>query len=84
MDRKGIAIACRMDSERALKLAKKIFELLVKKGELVYLETRIETKIFPHSAKNLDEMSDKEVKFVISVGGDGTILRVAHSLPQND
>jgi NAD+ kinase len=84
MDRKGIAIACRMDSERALKLAKKIFELLVKKGELVYLETRIAPKIFPHSAKNLDEMSDKEVKFVISVGGDGTILRVAHSLPQND
>ncbi|HEY0089469.1 MAG TPA: NAD(+)/NADH kinase [Candidatus Lokiarchaeia archaeon] len=84
MDRKGIAIACRMDSERALKLAKQIFELLVKKGELVYLETRIAPKIFPHSAKNLDEMSDKEVKFVISVGGDGTILRVAHSLPQND
>jgi len=84
MDRKGIAIACRMDSERALKLAKKIFELLVKKGEIVYLETRIAPKIFPPSAKNLDEMSDKEVKFVISVGGDGTILRVAHSLPQND
>ena len=84
MDRKGIAIACRMDSERALKLAKRIFEHLVKKGELVYLETRIAPKIFPHSAKNLDEMSDKEVKFVISVGGDGTILRVAHSLPQND
>jgi hypothetical protein len=46
MDRKGIAIACRMDSERALKLAKKIFELLVKKGELVYLETRITQKYF--------------------------------------
>ena len=41
MDKIPISLACRMDSERAIKLTKKIFEFLVKKGEVVQMETRI-------------------------------------------
>ena len=49
MENKAISLACRMDSERAINLTKKIFEFLVRKGEIVHLETRIAPKIFPHN-----------------------------------
>ncbi len=81
MEKKPISLACRMDSERAINLTKKIFEYLVKKGEIVQMETRIAPKIFPHSGKDLKEMTKTNTKFLISVGGDGTILRVAGGLP---
>ncbi|NVM18964.1 MAG: NAD(+)/NADH kinase [Candidatus Lokiarchaeota archaeon] len=84
MDKKPISLACRMDSERAIKLTKKIFEFLVKKGEVVQMETRIAPKIFPHNAKDLKEMTAENTKFLISIGGDGTILRVAGGLPHRN
>ncbi len=84
MEDKAIAIACRMDSEKALNLAKKIFDFLVKKGEKVNLETRIAPRILPHGGQDLITMSADNVKFLISVGGDGTISRVSHGLSQGD
>jgi len=81
MEKKPISLACRMDSERAISLTKKIFEYLVKKGEVVQMETRIAPKIFPHSGKDLKQMTKDNTKLLISVGGDGTILRVAGGLP---
>jgi NAD+ kinase len=84
MEKKGIALACRMDSERAMKLTKKIFDYLVKKGEIIFLETRIAPKILQHNARDLNEMNAENTKLVVSVGGDGTILRVANSLSQSD
>jgi NAD+ kinase len=84
MDKKPVSLACRMDSERAIKLTRKIFEFLVKKGEVVQMETRIAPKIFPHSAKDLNDMTAENTKFLISIGGDGTILRCAGSLPQRN
>jgi NAD+ kinase len=84
MEKKSIALACRMDSERAIKLSKRIFEFLVKKGEVVYLETRIAPKIFPHNGIDLNSMTSKNTKFLISVGGDGTLLRVVNGISQSD
>ena len=84
MEKKPIALACRLDSERAIKLTRRIFEFLVQKGELVYLETRIAPKILPHNAMDLDEMNSQNIKFIIIVGGDGSILRVASGLSQQD
>ena len=84
MDKKPIAIACRLDSEGALKLAKRIFEFLVQKGEVVYLETRIAPKIFPHNGMDLSEMTAENINFIIIIGGDGSILRVVNNLSQND
>ncbi len=84
MPKKSIALACRLDSERAIKLTKRIFEFLIKKGEVIYLETRIAPKIFPHNGRDLIEMTAENTKFLVSVGGDGTLLRVAGSLFQND
>ena len=84
MEKKPIAIACRMDSDKALSLAKSIFEFLLKKGEVVYLETRISPKIVPQCGKDLISMTNDSIAFVIVVGGDGSILRVAQNLPQNN
>jgi NAD+ kinase len=82
MDKKAISLACRMDSERAINLTKKLFDFLVKEGEVVHLETRIAPKIFPHYGRDLNETNSQNTKFIISIGGDGTILRVANGLPQ--
>jgi NAD+ kinase len=84
MDKKAIALASRLDSEYAIKLTRRIFEFLVKKGEVVYLETRIAPRILPHNAKDLIEMTSENIKYLISVGGDGTLLRIAQSLPQEN
>jgi NAD+ kinase len=84
MEKKTIALACRMDSERAIKLTKRIFELLVKKGEVIYLETRIAPKIFPHNGRDLNEMTAENTKFLVSIGGDGTLLRVSGGLSQKN
>ncbi|MHA1148161.1 MAG: NAD(+)/NADH kinase [Promethearchaeota archaeon] len=84
MEKKAIGLACRMDSENAIKLVKRIFEFLVKKGEVVYLETRIAPKIYPHNGKDLIEMNGDHFKFLLSLGGDGSILRVSQSLPQDN
>ncbi|TXT56241.1 MAG: NAD kinase [Promethearchaeota archaeon] len=84
MGEKGIALACRMDSERAIKLTKEIFEFLTEKNEEVFLETRIAPKIFAPNSMNLLEMSDTNLKALLSVGGDGTLLRVASNVSQLD
>ncbi|MFW9900951.1 MAG: NAD(+)/NADH kinase [Candidatus Thorarchaeota archaeon] len=84
MEKKPIALACRLDSERAIRLTRRIFEFLVQKGEIVYLETRIAPKIFPHNAMDLSEMNEKNIKFILIVGGDGSILRVANGLSQKN
>ena len=85
MEKKSIALACRMDSERALDLTKRIHDFLIKKkNESVYLETRIAPKILPHSGRDLSEMNSKNTKFIVSIGGDGTLLRVSSGLSQRD
>ncbi|MFX1277243.1 MAG: NAD(+)/NADH kinase [Promethearchaeota archaeon] len=85
MENKSIALACRMDSERAFNLTRKIFDFLVKKkNEIVYLETRIAPKILPTNGRDLGEMTSENTKFILSIGGDGTLLRVAGSLSMHD
>jgi len=84
MEKKPIALACRLDSERAIKLTRRIFEFLVQKGEGVYLETRIAPKIFPHNGMDLGDMTAENIKFIVIIGGDGSILRVASGLSQQN
>ena len=84
MEKKPIALACRLDSERAIKLTRRIFEFLVQRGEVVHLETRIAPKIFPHNGMDLNEMNSHNTKFIVIVGGDGSILRVVKGLSQKD
>lgn len=85
--KKAIAIACRLDSTRALDVTKEISEFLMEKGEKIYFENRIASKFISHFRKELNQMyggPNGNVKFVISVGGDGTVLRIAQNLPERN
>lgn len=77
-----IALACRLDKSNALDLTGKIMEYLMENNVKVVLENRIAQRFHPHLRKNLRDMDENSVKMVISVGGDGTILRICKNLPR--
>jgi NAD+ kinase len=83
-DTRGIGIACRLDSPQAIEVVQLITDYLIGRNEKIFYETRISSKFISHYRKNLDEMTIENVKFVISVGGDGTVLRVAQTLPKKN
>jgi NAD+ kinase len=77
---KTVGLVARYDKKQALKLAEKLSKYLTENGLEVYMEntllhkTRIEGKPVP-----LEEM---RTDFIITIGGDGTILRTSLSLPK--
>lgn len=83
-DIRPVAIACRLDSPKAIEVVQFITDYLLKRKEKIAYETRISSKFIRHFAKNLGDMTVASTKFLISVGGDGTILRVAQALPKRD
>ena len=83
-DNRAIGIACRLDSPEALEVVQLITDILLARKEKIFFETRIATKFIRHFAKNLGDMSMNNTKFIISVGGDGTVLRVAQNLPKKN
>ncbi|MHA1896735.1 MAG: NAD(+)/NADH kinase, partial [Promethearchaeota archaeon] len=77
-----IAIACRLDKEVALKITRKVLDYLFKEKQVkVALENRIAQRFYPHLRMDLRQMTADKIKMVLSIGGDGTILRVAQNLP---
>jgi NAD+ kinase len=83
-DTRGIGIACRLDSPQAIDVVQFITDWLLERKEKVFFETRIANKFISHFRRNLDEMNLENTKFILSVGGDGTVLRVAQSLPKRN
>lgn len=77
---KTVGLVARYDKKQALRLAEKLSKHLTENGLEVYMEntllhkTRIEGKPVP-----LEEM---RTDFIITIGGDGTILRTSLSLPK--
>jgi NAD+ kinase len=77
---KSVGLVARYDKKQALKLAKEIAEYLNSKGLEVYIEDTLEGKgNFPAKMVPLQSM---KTDFVITIGGDGTILRACLSLPE--
>ena len=83
-DDRSVGIACRLDSPKALKVVQFITDYLLQRKEKISYETRISSKFIRHFAKNLEDMTVNNTKFLISVGGDGTVLRIAQNLPKVD
>jgi NAD+ kinase len=81
-DNRAVGIACRLDSPETIKVVQFITDYLLKRKEKIYYETRISSKFIRHFAKNLGDMTIDNTKFIISVGGDGTVLRVAQNIPK--
>jgi NAD+ kinase len=77
---KSVGLVARYDKKQALKLAKELAEYLRHQGLQVYIEDTLAGKVdFPAEAIPLDRM---KTDFVITIGGDGTILRACLALPE--
>ncbi len=81
----SVGIACRLDKHDAFNIARDLTNFLLKAKVKVYLENRIASKAgYFHFGLALNQMTTELVKFVVSIGGDGTILRVFQNLPKNN
>jgi NAD+ kinase len=77
---KSVGLVARYDKKQALKLAKELAEYLRNKGLKVYIEDTLAGKMnFPAETVPLQSM---KTDFVITIGGDGTILRACLGLPE--
>jgi len=74
---KKVVIAGRSDIEDSIKLAEKIAKFLSEKGLKVTFEDNIASKLgFKGEPLNIAEGD-----LVVVIGGDGTVLRVLHAMP---
>jgi NAD+ kinase len=78
---KTTGIVARYDKEKALQLAEELSEHLNSKGIKVFIEDTLADKI---KAVEAEAVSLKEMKtdFIITIGGDGTILRTCLNTPK--
>ncbi len=76
---KSVGLVARFDQKPALKLAEELTDYLAKKGLKVYIEDSLSGKVATKEA--FVPLSKMDVDFIISLGGDGTILRTAITIP---
>ncbi len=77
---KSVGLVARYDKKQALNLAKELAEYLRNKGVEVYIEDTLAGKVdFPAKTVPLGSM---KTDFIITIGGDGTILRASLALPE--
>ena len=77
---KSVGLVARYDKQQALKLAKELAQYLRNKGLEVYIEDTLAGKVnFPAKTVSLGSM---KTDFVITISGDGTILRACLALPE--
>ncbi|MHA1697894.1 MAG: NAD(+)/NADH kinase [Promethearchaeota archaeon] len=82
---KPIAIASRLDSIKAISLSKEIIKFLIEQKIKAQPESRIANIVgYPMLGRSLSKMTRENTAAIISIGGDGTILRVAQNLPLKD
>jgi NAD+ kinase len=75
-----IGLTARIDRKKAIKLAGKITNHLETKGRKVFLETELAEKAGRREiAKPVEKM---RTDLIVTIGGDGTILRTCLSLPK--
>jgi NAD+ kinase len=77
---KTVGIVARYDKKQALKLAEDLSEYLEGKGVEVYLEETLQGKV--KSGGQFVPLKNMKTDFVITIGGDGTVLRTCLVLPK--
>ena len=77
---KSVGLVARYDQKAALKLAEKLAEYLAKKGLKVYVEDSLNDKL--SGRHEFIPLSEMKTGFIITIGGDGTILRTAIAVPK--
>jgi NAD+ kinase len=77
---KSVGIVARYDKKQALTLAEELSEYLAKKNVEVCLEDTLAGKV--KSQGKLIPLKNMKTDFIITIGGDGTILRTCIALPK--
>jgi len=75
---KSVGIIARYDKKPALKLAEELAEYLAKEGLKVYIEDTLAGKIT--TKEEMISLSKMKTDFLITIGGDGTVLRTCIGL----
>lgn len=77
---KSVGLVARFDKKSALKLAEDLAEYLIKKGLEVQVEDTLAEKV---SVKGKTVSLEKmKTDLIVTIGGDGTILRTCISIPK--
>ena len=79
---KTVGLVARYDKKAALKVAGELAEHLSQRGLKVYLEDTLEGKVTAPSQAEMISLSKMQTDFIISIGGDGTILRTCITVPK--
>jgi NAD+ kinase len=77
---KSIGLVARYDKKQAIKLAEELAEYLGDKGLEVYVEDTLAGKA-NFTAKTVP-LKNMKTDFIITIGGDGTILRACLTVPE--
>jgi len=77
---KSVGIVARYDRKLALKLAEELTEYLTKKGLEVYIEDSLAGKV--QAKASMVPLKNMKTDFIITIGGDGTILRTSITAPK--
>ena len=77
---KSVGLVARYDKKHAIKLAEELAEYLKTKGLKVYIEDTLAGKI--NSQGKLVPLANMKTDFIITIGGDGTILRTCIAVPK--
>lgn len=77
---KSVGLVARYDKKPALKLTEELAAYLAKKGLKVFIEDTLAGKIV--TKEDMAPLSKMKTDFIITIGGDGTILRTAITLPK--
>lgn len=77
---KSVGIIARYDKKPALKLAEDLAKYLKEKGLKVYIEDTLKDKVA--ASAEVISLSKMKTDFIITIGGDGTILRTCLNIPK--
>ncbi len=77
---KSVGLVVRYDKKEALKLADELVKYLETKNLEVFLEDSLKGKV--HARAKMVPLKEMRVDFIITIGGDGTILRTCLAIPK--
>jgi NAD+ kinase len=77
---KSVGLVARYDKKEALKLADELAKYLSSNNIEVYIEDTLKGKLRTHA--KIVALKDMRTDFIITIGGDGTILRACLTLPK--
>jgi NAD+ kinase len=77
---KSVGLVARYDKKSALKLTEDLIEYLKKRSLKVYIEDTLTDKV--STKEEFIPLSKMKTDFIVTIGGDGTILRTCLNVPK--